>query len=91
MSKSVIIIGAGVVGLACGRELSKKGYEPQFGARPIKRLMQKEILNGLSKELLEGKIKEGDIILIDSFDDNIVFRKNDNKEINLKIDEKVNI
>ena len=53
--------------------LSKKGYEPQFGARPIKRLIQKEILNGLSKELLEGKIKEGDIILIDSFDENIVF------------------
>jgi ATP-dependent Clp protease ATP-binding subunit ClpB len=70
--------------------LSKKGYEPQFGARPIKRLIQKEILNGLSKELLEGKIKEGDIILIDSFDENIVFRKDDNKEINLKIDEKVN-
>ncbi|MCH1612252.1 MAG: AAA family ATPase, partial [Flavobacteriales bacterium] len=46
--------------------LSKKGYEPQFGARPIKRLMQKEILNGLSKELLEDKIKEGDNILIDS-------------------------
>ena len=71
--------------------LSKKGYEPQFGARPIKRLIQKEILNGLSKELLEGEIKEGDIILIDSFDENIVFRKDDNKEINLKIDEKVNI
>ena len=71
--------------------LSNKGYEPQFGARPIKRLIQKEILNGLSKELLEGKIKEGDIILIDSFDENIVFRKDDNKEINLKIDEKVNI
>ena len=71
--------------------LSKKGYEPQFGARPIKRLIQKEILNGLSKELLEGEIKKGDIILIDSFDENIVFRKDDNKEINLKIDEKVNI
>ena len=70
--------------------LSNKGYEPQFGARPIKRLIQKEILNGLSKELLEGKIKEGDFILIDSFDENIVFRKVDNKEINLKIDEKVN-
>ena len=70
--------------------LSKKGYEPQFGARPIKRLMQKEILNGLSKELLEGKIKEGDNILIDSFDENIVFRKNENKEINIKMDEKVN-
>ena len=71
--------------------LSEKGYEPQFGARPIKRIMQKEILNGLSKELLEGKIKEGDNILIDSFDENIVFRKNDNKEINIKIDEKVNV
>ncbi len=71
--------------------LSKKGYEPQFGARPIKRLMQKEILNGLSKELLEGKIKDGDNILIDSFDENIVFRKNENKEINIKIDEKVNV
>jgi ATP-dependent Clp protease ATP-binding subunit ClpB len=71
--------------------LSEKGYEPQFGARPIKRLMQKEILNGLSKELLEGKIKEGDNILIDSFDENIVFRKNENKEINIKMDEKVNI
>ena len=71
--------------------LSKKGYEPQFGARPIKRIMQKEILNGLSKELLEGKIKEGDNILIDSFDENIVFRKNDNKEKTLKIDEKVNV
>ena len=70
--------------------LSKKGYEPQFGARPIKRLMQKEILNGLSKELLEDKIKEGDNILIDSFDENIVFRKDDIIEINLKIDEKVN-
>ena len=71
--------------------LSEKGYEPQFGARPIKRLMQKEILNGLSKELLEGKIKEGDNILIDSFDENIVFRKNENKEINIKMDEKVNV
>jgi ATP-dependent Clp protease ATP-binding subunit ClpB len=71
--------------------LSKKGYEPQFGARPIKRLMQKEILNGLSKELLEGKIMEGDNILIDSFDENIVFRKKENKEINIKIDEKVNV
>ena len=71
--------------------LSKKGYEPQFGARPVKRLMQKEILNELSKELLEGKINEGDNILIDSFDENIVIRKDDISEINLKIDEKVNI
>ena len=71
--------------------LSKKGYEPQFGARPVKRLMQKEILNELSKELLEGKVKDGDNILIDSFDENIVIRKDDISKISLKIDEKVNI
>ena len=52
--------------------LSKKGYEPQFGARPIKRLVQKEILNTLSKEILNNKIKNGDHILVDSFDESII-------------------
>ena len=54
--------------------LSKKGYEPQYGARPIKRLVQREILNGLSKELISGEIKMGDEILIDCFNEEIVFR-----------------
>ena len=71
--------------------LSAKGFDPQYGARPIKRLVQKEILNQLSKELLKGNIQKGDVILIDSFNDEIVFRTNDTKESNLKIDEKVNI
>ena len=71
--------------------LSEKGFDPQYGARPIKRLVQKEILNQLSKELLEGNIQKGDDILIDSFNEKIVFRKNNNKESKLKIDEKVNI
>ena len=60
--------------------LAKKGFEPQYGARPIKRLVQKEILNGLSKELLKGDIEKGDEVLIDSFDENIVFRTNEKKE-----------
>ncbi len=60
--------------------LAKKGFEPQYGARPIKRLVQKEILNGLSKELLKGDIQKGDEVLIDSFDENIVFRTNEKKE-----------
>jgi len=59
--------------------ISNKGYEPQFGARPIKRVIQKEILNELSKELLSGKIKTGEKILIDSFENKIVFRL-DNKQ-----------
>ena len=54
--------------------LSEKGYDPQYGARPIKRLIQKEVLNKLSKELLKGTIKSESIILLDSFDDNLVFR-----------------
>ncbi|MCL6265695.1 ATP-dependent chaperone ClpB [Flagellimonas myxillae] len=54
--------------------LAAKGYDPQFGARPVKRLIQKEVLNNLSKELLAGKIKAESIVLLDSFDDKLVFR-----------------
>ena len=54
--------------------LAKKGYQPEFGARPVKRVIQKEVLNQLSKEILSGKIKTDSIILIDSFDDTLVFR-----------------
>ncbi len=54
--------------------LANKGYEPQYGARPIKRVIQKEVLNNLSKELLKGSIKAESIVLIDSFNDTLVFR-----------------
>ena len=54
--------------------LSKKGFQPEFGARPVKRVIQKEILNELSKELLSVKITTDSIILIDAFDDKLVFR-----------------
>ncbi|NQZ44570.1 MAG: ATP-dependent chaperone ClpB [Flavobacteriaceae bacterium] len=54
--------------------LAHKGYDPQYGARPIKRLLQKEVLNQLSKALLKGDIKTESIILLDSFDDELVFR-----------------
>ena len=57
--------------------LAKRGYDPQFGARPVKRVLQKEVMNALSKEILKGNIKAGSVILIDSFDDGLVFR---NKE-----------
>ncbi len=54
--------------------LSKKGFNPQFGARPIKRVIQKEVLNTLSKEILAGKISAQSHILLDAFDDQLVFR-----------------
>lgn len=55
--------------------LANKGYDPQFGARPVKRVIQKEVLNKLSKEILAGKITAESHILLDSFDENIVFRQ----------------
>ncbi|WP_296637212.1 ATP-dependent chaperone ClpB [Polaribacter sp.] len=54
--------------------LSKKGYQPEFGARPVKRVIQKEVLNQLSKEILSGKITTDSIILLDAFDNKLVFR-----------------
>ena len=57
------------------KEIAQQGYDPQFGARPVKRVIQKMVLNELSKEILSGRISNEDHILIDSFDGDIVFRK----------------
>ncbi len=54
--------------------LAKKGYQPEFGARPVKRVIQKEVLNQLSKEILAGKVTTDSIILLDAFDEQLVFR-----------------
>ncbi|OOV25843.1 ATP-dependent chaperone ClpB [Flavobacterium sp. LM5] len=54
--------------------LSQKGYDPQFGARPVKRVIQREVLNELSKEILSGKITTDSIVLIDAFNNQLVFR-----------------
>ncbi|CAM3868388.1 ATP-dependent chaperone ClpB [Flavobacterium cucumis] len=54
--------------------LAEKGYDPQFGARPVKRVIQREVLNQLSKEILSGKVTTDSIILLDSFDGHLVFR-----------------
>ena len=58
--------------------LAKKGYQPEYGARPVKRVIQKEVLNELSKEILSGKITTDSIILLDAFDDELVFRNQTN-------------
>lgn len=54
--------------------LAQKGFDPQFGARPVKRALQTYVLNALSKELLSGTISSQKNILIDAFDDQLVFR-----------------
>jgi ATP-dependent Clp protease ATP-binding subunit ClpB len=54
--------------------LAQKGYDPQYGARPVKRVVQREVLNQLSKEILAGKVTVDSIILLDSFNGQLVFR-----------------
>lgn len=54
--------------------LAQLGYDPQFGARPIKRVMQKRVLNELSKQILAGKVQKNAQIVLDVFDNNFVFR-----------------
>ncbi|MBA4141226.1 MAG: hypothetical protein H0X70_12170, partial [Segetibacter sp.] len=54
--------------------LADNGFDPQFGARPLKRLIQKEIINQLSKKLLSGTINKTRPVLIDVFDGTVVFR-----------------
>ena len=54
--------------------LADKGYDPEYGARPVKRVIQKEVLNQLSREILSGKVTTDSIILLDAFDGELVFR-----------------
>ncbi|MCS7474752.1 MULTISPECIES: ATP-dependent chaperone ClpB [Myroides] len=54
--------------------LATKGFDPEFGARPVKRVVQKEVLNRLSKEILSGNVKADSMILLDSFNNELVFR-----------------
>ena len=53
--------------------LAQLGYDPQFGARPLKRVIQKKILNELSKQILAGKVDKDSKIRLDMFDNNFVF------------------
>ncbi|TKC62478.1 ATP-dependent chaperone ClpB [Pedobacter hiemivivus] len=56
--------------------LAELGYDPQFGARPLKRVIQKRILNELSKEILAGKVDKDSKIKLDMFDHKFVFLNN---------------
>ena len=55
--------------------ISSTGFDPQFGARPIKRMIQKELLNELSRQIIAGSLETGRPQVIDVFDGKIVLRK----------------
>ncbi len=60
--------------------LSQLGYDPQFGARPLKRVIQREVLNELSKQILGGKVNKDGVIILDCFDQQMVFRNHPKEE-----------
>ena len=64
--------------------LAEQGFDPQFGARPLKRLIQKEIVNTLSKRILAGNIDKTKPVLVDVFDNTVVFRNEETSKEELK-------
>jgi ATP-dependent Clp protease ATP-binding subunit ClpB len=65
--------------------LAAKGFDPQYGARPVKRTIQKEVMNELSKYILSGKIDKSEAVVLDVFDGQIVFRKKIDDEALIEI------
>ncbi|MDQ1283744.1 MAG: ATP-dependent Clp protease ATP-binding subunit ClpB [Patescibacteria group bacterium] len=55
--------------------LSRKGYDPTYGARPLKRVIQSEIMDELALEIIEGKIREGERVTVDVEKDRIAFKR----------------
>ena len=56
------------------KRIADIGFDPQFGARPIKRVIQKNLLNELSKLILEGKVDKDSEIVVDEKDGTLVFK-----------------
>jgi ATP-dependent Clp protease ATP-binding subunit ClpA len=54
--------------------LAEKGFDPQFGARPLKRVIQNQILDDLAMQIIEDKIKEGDKVKVDVIDNKVIFK-----------------
>ena len=65
-----------------GRDrLVSEGYDPQFGARPLRRAIQRLVEDKLAEEMLNGRIKDGDTVLVDAEADEIVLRSKENREV----------
>ncbi len=54
--------------------LAERGYEPEYGARPLRRTLQREVDNQLSRLLLDGHVREGGRVTVDAQDGRLVFR-----------------
>ncbi|MCX6742826.1 MAG: AAA family ATPase, partial [Candidatus Parcubacteria bacterium] len=59
---------------ALRKYLAEKGFDPQFGARPLKRVIQNEILDDLAMQIIENKVKEGEKVKVDVVDGKVIFK-----------------
>ena len=55
--------------------VARVGYDPDFGARPLKRVLQREIADPIALELLQGAYRDGDVIQVDASPDGLVFHR----------------
>ena len=62
--------------------LAQKGYDPQFGARPLRRALQRYVENPLSQQLLKGDLRQGDLIVIDEANGELTFERHENASTN---------
>jgi ATP-dependent Clp protease ATP-binding subunit ClpC len=60
--------------------LAKEGYDPQFGARPLRRTLQRRVESPLSIRLLHGEFREGDTVVVDVGEEGIVFCRKEEEE-----------
>jgi ATP-dependent Clp protease ATP-binding subunit ClpC len=65
--------------------IAKEGYDPDFGARPLRRAIQKLIENPLSEEILQGKFQHGDTVVVDIDNGHITFRRKNEKTEKTKV------
>ena len=73
LAKQNIIINASQEAI---KLLAKNGFDPQFGARPVKRVIQRELLNQLSKSILSGTVHAGSVIEVNANNENFIFKNN---------------
>lgn len=66
--------------------IADQGFDPQFGARPVKRFIQKRVLNELSRQMLIQKVKPNSVVVLDSFDDNLIFRPPIKKDLGAAVE-----
>ncbi|MGE4055775.1 MAG: hypothetical protein AB7F99_13335, partial [Vicinamibacterales bacterium] len=66
---------------AAKAHLVREGYDPSFGARPLKRTIQRRVLDPLALRVLEGEFREGDTVVVDVGGDGLDFRKEQQAEV----------